>query len=367
MVNRQSTMDEIIYWFQLEFPDLVKDMKESEHTTNKPNPYHLEGSVWTHCMMVCQEARYDSIQNKLAALLHDLGKPKTRNAIERENIQKSTFYGHEGVSFWLAIEPLNRLEGLGCITAKEKEEILQMISLHGMLFQKIQNTNGKLEEYKAEEIVNLFETEDEFHRFIKQCKNDMEGRFYLEERPAGKLGVDLYNSETWRKYKKLRPEFPKDSKETQKTLTVLVGLPASGKSTYLIGRSNIVSRDEFIIQKGLELGLSYSEVFKTLSIKEQDEITSKTFNRFNELVREGVDIVIDMTNMSKKTRNRWSVPKGYNRCCIIFATSLDEIKRRNIERNLKENKFIPESVFTSMMTSFTVPTLIEFDSIKYKY
>lgn len=373
----ESTMAEFVYWFQLEFPDLAKSMKESNHSTNNPNPYHLEDSVFTHTMMVCQEAKNDPIQNKLAALFHDLGKPLSRNLIEKD-IQKATFFGHEGLSFWMAIEPLNKLEEYGCITTDEKREILHMISLHDKLFQKMKEEDSCIKEYKPETIVNMFQTEGEFNRFVKQCKNDAEGRFYLSKKPPVNLGIDIYNADTWKKYKKIPDHsfyLSKMSKRPpESTLTVLVGLPASGKSTYINNLKEtknfeIVSRDNFIIEKGIELGLTdlnYSEVFKTLTNEEQDEITTKTFKKFTESIKKDLNVIVDMTNMSKKSRNKWlSSARKYKKHAVVFATDLNEIKKRNISRNSTEGKFIPEYVFNNMMQSFTVPTLEEFDSIEY--
>ena len=84
----KPTMSELIKWFQIEYTKLANDMKASNHATvdNEPNPYHLEDSVWTHTMMVCMraeiqsETEYNKI-NMLSALLHDIGKPLSREVI----------------------------------------------------------------------------------------------------------------------------------------------------------------------------------------------------------------------------------------------------------------------------------------------
>ena len=79
----EPTMDELVNWFQIEYTELCTEMKTSDHATspNEPNPYHLEGTVWAHTMIVCQEARNDHKIVKIAALLHDIGKPLARDVI----------------------------------------------------------------------------------------------------------------------------------------------------------------------------------------------------------------------------------------------------------------------------------------------
>jgi len=89
--KNKPTMNELVYWMQVNHTDLVNDMKMSNHNAapDEPNPYHIEDSVWTHTMMVCLRAEIDSEEeyNKIpliTALLHDLGKPESRAEIPFE-------------------------------------------------------------------------------------------------------------------------------------------------------------------------------------------------------------------------------------------------------------------------------------------
>ena len=79
----QPTMTELLYWFQSNFPDNTNAMKASDHAAvpEQPNVYHIEGTVWTHTIMVCQNAQYDHKVVKIAAMLHDIGKPDSRGVI----------------------------------------------------------------------------------------------------------------------------------------------------------------------------------------------------------------------------------------------------------------------------------------------
>ena len=55
----KTPMYEIVTKFQLDYPELVKLMKESNHhfSEGNLNPYHLEGDIWCHTMMVCLMAK----------------------------------------------------------------------------------------------------------------------------------------------------------------------------------------------------------------------------------------------------------------------------------------------------------------------
>ena len=45
--------------------------------------------------------------------------------------------GHEGLSFYLSIEPLKELKDLGVINQREVEQCLTIIAMHGTLFDSI--------------------------------------------------------------------------------------------------------------------------------------------------------------------------------------------------------------------------------------
>ena len=213
---KNVSMAELINWFMIEYTDLVDDMHNCTHAakTNEPNIYHIEGDVFCHSMMVCQEARNDNIIVKLVALLHDSGKvdaSETFDYYDKEKINKMTdeklkekyskeynewnewneskeskepvfqntfkgylltkkegkyrnrFVGHEGISAWMSIAPLKRLKSYGVITEEDINEIFKSISLHSNLFNRIKD--GK--EHKPEQIVNLFSDFTEYKNYIK--------------------------------------------------------------------------------------------------------------------------------------------------------------------------------------------------------
>lgn len=69
--------------------------------------FHLEagGHVWGHCLLVLENAK-PGIENQLAALFHDIGKPATRKL----NGEKIQFLNHESVGAEMAEEIMRRMK-----------------------------------------------------------------------------------------------------------------------------------------------------------------------------------------------------------------------------------------------------------------
>jgi len=390
----QPSMTELVSWFQTEYTDLADAMKESDHASapGEVNAYHVEGTVWAHTMMVCHEARWDSKVNKIAALLHDVGKPKARDVIpmnapkpsmngeERKSTtelkapkdakMKTHFRGHEGISFWVAIDPLYELNYLGVITKNEMRDILDIISLHGVLFNRIKD--GK--EHKPEQVVHMFDSVSKYAMFVKQSRNDSLGRFYnsgagSRADVAKDLGTELYSDEVY--YKHEKPECEKGL--FSPFVHVLVGLPASGKSTFIkenfVEDAVIISKDNVIMEMGEAMGIAdYTDVYKALTKEQHDEAYKETIRRFHEAVKTGKKrIVIDMTNMSKKSRGKWinNLKKEYKTKAWVFIAGQGLLTSRNLMRSQFENKHIPDYVYENMMKTFLVPTYAEFDQIEF--
>jgi len=83
---------EILERLYKNFPELVKEMNDVSHNASDKvlNPYHLEGSIWTHTMMVYNYActKQFPLVVKFAALLHDVGKTRTKKTSCTKNQEK---------------------------------------------------------------------------------------------------------------------------------------------------------------------------------------------------------------------------------------------------------------------------------------
>ena len=133
------------------------------------------------------------------------------------------------------------------------------------------------------------------------------------------------------------------------TFTMMVGLPASGKSTYAHNMNvPIVSSDE--IRK--VYGYSQNE-------------NGKTFKRvrleIHLLAQSGKSFVYDATNLTRKHRKQILdivslYDYDYTCECIVMATPFVECKTRNSNRS--ENK-VPDYIFERMLKHFQVPSCYE--------
>ena len=141
---------------------------------------------------------------------------------------------------------------------------------------------------------------------------------------------------------------------------MLIGPTLSGKSTYIRNNySNIqvISRDEIVME--VFGSRDYNLAFKEVDQKEVDRVLATRLKEANDLK---TSVIIDMTNMVVKRRMATlrNFDKNFSRVAVVFPILSDEeYTRRNIDRNAKENKWIPPFVIKSMVDSYQEPTLEE--------
>lgn len=367
---KDEFITDLISWFCNNFPEMVSEMKSTEHSAKveSPNPYHLEGSIWTHTMMVLKQSKtFNSPKEVIVAcLLHDIGKPLALEDIASDNSEeissKRHFKGHEGLSYFLAIDILNKMLEQNIIDKIEFNSILRMISLHGTLYNYMKDGKSKNEKDFVQKSFNYVE----YMNLVELTKCDSTGRFYLssDKNSAYKLGSEIYNADTYvNNYKHRR------NKDTSlNTLELLVGLPGSGKSTYRAKykEASIICRDDTLLKYANDKGIegTYSEVWKSLTEDDHKEIDSLLLKNFNKLVKsETPHIIVDLTNMSPKSRRKWigNVNKDkYFIKATILNTSLYESYERCLQRPGKKIGF---DVLVNMARRFTIPSADEVDEV----
>jgi predicted kinase len=148
------------------------------------------------------------------------------------------------------------------------------------------------------------------------------------------------------------------------TVYVLVGVPGSGKSTWIRNQIwalglTVVSTDAFVEQEAHRQGKTYSEVF--------DEYMPTAVKLMAEQVvqaREaGHDIIWDQTSTTVASRKKkFKMLPNYHAVAVVFATpEPEELERRLAGR---PGKTIPWNVMQGMISSFKTPTEDEgFDEI----
>jgi predicted kinase len=199
-----------------------------------------------------------------------------------------------------------------------------------------------------------------------------------------------------------------------KNLYILVGPPAVGKSTWIknnVPDSFVVSRDDIVESVASELGLTYDDLFKSpdkslpvghvdeklgtvierpqylpkfLPDKVWDKITKANgtvHKRFQQRLLDakssGQDVVVDMTNMTRRARARmldnFSDLINYNKKVVDFSFQGEELEKaikdvsKFRSKQISEeggSKTIPDHVFDSMVSSYEKPSDEEgFDEI----
>jgi len=152
----------------------------------------------------------------------------------------------------------------------------------------------------------------------------------------------------------------------------LVGAPASGKTTWreqyashaVVNPTTIISSDDIIEAWAAEQGLSYTEAFSKVSFS-KIEVEMETL--LQRAVAQNADIIIDRTNMKRKSRNQFHklIPDTYRREAVVFRVPLEELNRRLQTRAEITGKVIPEDVVSGMLANYAPPGLDEFHSIEY--
>lgn len=137
-------------------------------------------------------------------------------------------------------------------------------------------------------------------------------------------------------------------------LTILVGIPGSGKSTwaqahaYEGNRPVIVSSDELraVIGKDENDQTVSGKVFETMEF-----MVAYLLNR-------GHRVFVDATNYKRKDRARWiALAKRYNASVevVVFPVTLETAKRQNANRA----RVVPEHVLDRMHANFEMPQMDE--------
>lgn len=150
------------------------------------------------------------------------------------------------------------------------------------------------------------------------------------------------------------------------TYTMLVGVPGSGKSSWLAKQhidwhnTVVVSTDNIIELRAREQNKTYSEVF-------QKEIKAATQQMEQAIVTAldlGLNVIHDQTNVTAKTRavKLARVPDSYEKVAVFFPTPPDaELKRRLAGR---VGKMIPPNVVMAMVSQLEMPSEAEeFDQV----
>lgn len=146
------------------------------------------------------------------------------------------------------------------------------------------------------------------------------------------------------------------------TFVMMVGVPGSGKSTFLKKFSEIsahditvASTDDLIEIYASEHGITYSEAFGLINFK---TLKAQMNQVIEQAVLEQKNIALDQTNMSRKSRvsKMAEIPVSYRKICLNFTVDDKVLQQRLAIRAKNTGKVIPDFVMKSMFGSYQAPT-----------
>ncbi len=154
-----------------------------------------------------------------------------------------------------------------------------------------------------------------------------------------------------------------------KTCYILVGVPASGKSTWVEAQMPdyddqwVASTDSIIEEIGNLFGLSYNEIFSDVIRFAEKQM----WRDLKAAAKTGDTIYVDRTNLNSSSRKKFIdflKPYGYQFKAIVLPQPDETEWHRRL--NSREGKTIPAHVLRSMQDNYEVPLLSEgFDEIIY--
>lgn len=139
-----------------------------------------------------------------------------------------------------------------------------------------------------------------------------------------------------------------------KNLIVLIGLPASGKSTYCAKYQELnpdtirLSSDDYIERYAEAHGITYNEAWPHCASEATKDLNLKADWAF----KAGKNVIWDQTNLSSKKRRKVinSAGSGYTVTAVVFETPFETCLERNAMR--PEGRRISDKIMHMMKESY---------------
>ena len=153
------------------------------------------------------------------------------------------------------------------------------------------------------------------------------------------------------------------------SITILVGLPGSGKSTYAgcyEDDSVVISRDSYVEAIAKHEGISYNEAFLLV---DSSVVNLDIHHRLRKAFSAGKNVIIDMPNMTVRSRRKWleKAPTDYKTIALIFSVPEEELSLRLKTRGEETGKIIEQHVLDNFSAMYVEPSKDEgFDIIMYR-
>ena len=331
---------------------------------NQDAEWHSEGDVWTHTKMVCQQltqldewpslTSHEQIVLIFTALFHDVAKPLTSQVDPDTGRITSPKHAVKGEHVTRGV-----LRDLACDLAT-REEIARLVRYHGrpaFLLEQPEPTHEviRMSWLVSNRLLYLFAVADTRGRVTDSMTRPEENLHYwkLQAEESGCYFQPYPFANDHARFLFFRQREPNvhyvPHENFACSVTVLSGLPGSGKDTWLSrNRSElpVVSMDDI---RG-ELDVEPTD--------NQGKVVQLARERCREMLRAGTSFSFSATNILKQTRQRWiDLFADYNaRIELVYVEpSFDRL----LQQNKRRGNSVPEQVVRKLAAKSEPPTWTE--------
>ena len=355
---RTSSHDEILAWAA------DQPWARAMAACAQDRGWHAEGDVWTHTKMVCGQlprldewaslGDHERIVLLFTALLHDAGKPITSQVDPTTGRVTSPKHAVKGEHLARSV-----LRDLGCDLAT-REEVARMVRFHGrpaFLLEKPEPSHevAKLSWLVGNRLLYLFALADTRGRTTAETTRPEENlhlfRLAAEESDCFDRPYPFANDHA--RFLFHRQERPSlhymPHEEYRCTATMLSGLPAAGKDSWLAARRPglpVVSLDDLRDEMDVE------------ATDDQGAVIQAGRERCREHLRAGRPFAFNATNLLRQTRRAWIdlfADYGARIEIVYIEPPLPEI----LSRNARRTNPVPERLIRRLAEKCEPPTFAE--------
>jgi predicted kinase len=350
-------------------PDLEK-LARTPHDLG----FHGEGDVWTHTRMVVEAlldssdwggaSSEDRFVLFMAALLHDIAKPAT-TVVDPD----SGRIGQPGHSARGAVDARVLLWRAG-IRFDLREAVCRLIATHQMPFHVFRSHRAG---HSPEYLVRKLSHEVHLPHLAALAEADMRGRVYagmedvlcdvalfrelaMEE---GCYGIPRAFADRFTRLRYFRGEdVHVDTayhREQGSRVTLMSGLPASGKDTWIESHRRglpVVGFDDAREELGLRHG------------KNDGLAAHRVVDRAKELLRRREDFVFNATHLSRQMRER-SIDLLLSYGAEVEVAYLEQAEAELLRRNSRRDSTLPNAAIGRMLHRWEVVLPTEAHSVLY--